>query len=1398
MNTRHLSLFVGFVAAVTSANAATITVTSTNNAVVAGQTNLTQAIQLLHDGDTINFNLAGGADQVFYLETPDGGYPIITNNSVTIDGYSQPGAAPNTNPIHAPNNAKLRICLDSRNANATDMGNIAVINGDPAQKYGFGHDEWAVLGVFRGTNVTIKGLAILSAPQNPTGDNGNAATIKSLSFARDYVGSCENWHVSGCWIGVDPATGQIAYLSDGTTVAAPGIGLAAYRHRDATGSNPVYPQPGIIGVAAGSANPRAEFNVIITGYGFDSEGLNYRISGNFWGVLPDGMTSADFSVLNNGAQQGDGYVEIGRDDSNCLIGTDGDGVNDADEGNVFGGFAKGGSSAINLYSTPQTNVVIAGNWFGVAVDGVTRFTNSATLVDSLGGQATARIGSDFDGVSDALEANVIYDNNPFATQFPTPASSSEPLLLKLSPGARVSFRGNKLVNADLVPFDYADGAGSRLNNFTNYAAPFMSTNADILPILSATNIFPRLVGICATGTPPYTNIIIDVYQLDPEGWANGAAFGLQELVNSDGTTNGYPQGRKYLGSFVDNGPFDSDPAVGKFNLDLSGLDLGAGEVTVTANYSADPPGTHNARIHTSDFSMPVTLIPGGTASVALTHVVPDVLLWYNSTGNYYTNGPVDTAAQLANLGNWEPYISVMGDTTFLISAGTFADDQTAPPGATKDAPFQRFVVTFQPAAGGAPKIGEEFFSDDGVPYRGAINLSRENGNPPRVAGDVRLGATSFITAAETSAGQLAQFKSDTRWTSNLIYQADNRYVTVQPFSLDPGTLLQTPLHKAFDAVYGEYVDPSTVPGGGNQVSRTGGTVAGLDNGNFVVVWDDKTTFSSTAGEVATFGIITPTGTVVKTNTLVDPHDIWDNVAAYKGGFAVRVHDTIYFYDNAGTLKGSVMQETSGLSYDAGRGDGTRIASDIRSSYVYLGGDAGAHTPVTVSIFDSRNQSFVTNVVVTDTDPAIHSVDRVALAVDALDRFCVAYKIKPTADFTQFQVAARVMKFDGTNVTYLTHSFFPFVNYDRDGSLGLITDTPSVAMTTRQICIAGKGAVNSTNTPAGGANTAGDTTLYTVISHPDPQPTPGGGAAITITSISAQGAAATIAWTGGTAPYLVQKKNQLSDAQWQDVQTTSNQGAVVPLLDGSGFFRVLAPASANATLFTAWMTGDREVPAVTTQATGLGTFVLEGNSLSYDITYSGLSAPATAGHIHGPASSTQSAGVLEPFTGVSGAPTSGRLTGVITLTDSERTNVLAGKTYANIHTGINPGGEIRGQITAAVLHTTLSGAAEVPAVTTPGTGAATLWLVGNHLSWNVSYSGLSANASAAHIHGPAAPGASAGVIIPFSGASGTSGTLTGSVTVTNTAYLGYIVDGLTYVNVHTSTNPSGEIRGQVGP
>src|SRR2546428_1696530 len=84
--------------------AAIITVnTEDNTDFTAGKTNLITAINNLHDGDTINFNIAGAG--VHRLVTPapvlgaggGGGYPGITNNDVTIDGFSQPGSSANSN-----------------------------------------------------------------------------------------------------------------------------------------------------------------------------------------------------------------------------------------------------------------------------------------------------------------------------------------------------------------------------------------------------------------------------------------------------------------------------------------------------------------------------------------------------------------------------------------------------------------------------------------------------------------------------------------------------------------------------------------------------------------------------------------------------------------------------------------------------------------------------------------------------------------------------------------------------------------------------------------------------------------------------------------------------------------------------------------------------------------------------------------------------------------------------------------------------------------------------------------------------------------------------------------------------------------------------------------------------
>lgn len=108
---------------------------------------------------------------------------------------------------------------------------------------------------------------------------------------------------------------------------------------------------------------------------------------------------------------------------------------------------------------------------------------------------------------------------------------------------------------------------------------------------------------------------------------------------------------------------------------------------------------------------------------------------------------------------------------------------------------------------------------------------------------------------------------------------------------------------------------------------------------------------------------------------------------------------------------------------------------------------------------------------------------------------------------------------------------------------------------------------------------------------------------------------------------------------------------------------------------------------------------------------------------------------------------------------------------------------------------LSGASEVPPVTTPGKGSATASLdtATKQLTWTVDYSGLSGPATAAHIHGPAAPGANAGVLVPLG--TNLANPIKGSATLTD-AQISDLESGQTYINLHTADNKGGEIRGQL--
>jgi hypothetical protein len=110
-------------------------------------------------------------------------------------------------------------------------------------------------------------------------------------------------------------------------------------------------------------------------------------------------------------------------------------------------------------------------------------------------------------------------------------------------------------------------------------------------------------------------------------------------------------------------------------------------------------------------------------------------------------------------------------------------------------------------------------------------------------------------------------------------------------------------------------------------------------------------------------------------------------------------------------------------------------------------------------------------------------------------------------------------------------------------------------------------------------------------------------------------------------------------------------------------------------------GAQEVPVVTTTATGTlsGTYDSKTNVLQYNINWTGLSGDVSAAHFHGPALAGADADPIIHLT-VTTNGVNGNITGTSTLHDSTEAHLLDGKLYYNIHTVLNPGGEIRGQVT----------------------------------------------------------------------------------------------------------------------
>ena len=226
---------------------------------------------------------------------------------------------------------------------------------------------------------------------------------------------------------------------------------------------------------------------------------------------------------------------------------------------------------------------------------------------------------------------------------------------------------------------------------------------------------------------------------------------------------------------------------------------------------------------------------------------------------------------------------------------------------------------------------------------------------------------------------------------------------------------------------------------------------------------------------------------------------------------------------------------------------------------------------------------------------------------------------------------------------------------------------------------------------------------------------------------------------------------------------------------------------------------QEVPAPSGNVSGArGVFtatVTASGSISWRLTFDGLTGNAVAAHIHQAATGSPGP-VVVPLCSPCQSPASGEAT----VSEAVLSAIESGNAYVNVHTPTNAPGEIRGQLAiSAAVTTSLNARQERPRPKgnvrrATGTFTATVTKLGTtgSIAWRLRVSRLTGRAVAAHIH-IGQRGRPGPVAVPL--CAPCRNRARGTATL-NAATLTALEAGRAYVNVHTARNQAGEIRGQI--
>jgi hypothetical protein len=351
-------------------------------------------------GDTIAFNIPSsdsGCKPTTINNTtaavctiaPTSPLPALSASSTVINGYTQPGAAANTNPPGAADNAIITVQLDGSSTGSTPSNGLVV----------------------RGITDTIEGLSITSF-------NGSGL---ALSYARGST-------VSGTYIGVTPDGGTGRGNADGVTIVSNDPAFPATQNTIG-GTNPaarnVISGNAHSGIALSpSTGGQAGATIVGNDIGTDASGC--RALANGTGITVGGFRGASSATIG-GPSAAMRNVISGNSVAGIVISTDQGAASAIIEGNYVGTDASGlhalgngvgiaqyeGQTTIGAVGTG--NVVSGNTGDGIAISGDPLIRSHATVqgnlvgTDATGSGALGNGGQGVD-VGDYVSATTLADN----------------------------------------------------------------------------------------------------------------------------------------------------------------------------------------------------------------------------------------------------------------------------------------------------------------------------------------------------------------------------------------------------------------------------------------------------------------------------------------------------------------------------------------------------------------------------------------------------------------------------------------------------------------------------------------------------------------------------------------------------------------------------------------------------------------------------------------------------------------------------------------------------------------------------------------------------------------------------------------------------------------------------